>query len=132
LWGGRGSGKSHFFADLMVEDALRFPGDAGEGMRAICGREIQKSLKDSAKHLIEGKLAKHGLGEAHGFKIFTDKIETPGDGLIVFQGLQDHTTDSIKSFEGFHRFWGEEAHGISARSVNLIRPTIRWENTRLG
>jgi phage terminase large subunit len=131
-WGGRGSGKSHFFAELLVEDALRFPGEAGEGLRAICGREIQKSLKDSAKHLIEGKLAKHGLGEAQGFKLFTDKIETPGDGLIVFQGLQDHTTDSIKSFEGFHRFWGEEAHGISARSVGLIRPTIRWENTRLG
>lgn len=101
-------------------------------MRAICGREIQKSLKDSAKYLIESKLAEQGLGEADGFKVFMDKIETPGDGLIVFQGLQDHTTDSIKSFEGFHRFWGEEAHSISARSVGLIRPTIRWESKRLG
>lgn len=131
-WGGRGSGKSHFFADLMVEDALRFPGEAGEGMRGICGREIQKSLKDSAKFLIESKIAKHGLGEAEGFKLYTDRIQTPGDGLIVFQGLQDHTTDSIKSFEGFHRFWGEEAHSISTKSVGLIRPTIRWESTRLG
>jgi len=131
-FGGRGSGKSHFFAGLMAEDCLRFPGEAGEGLRAICGREIQKSLKDSAKFLIESKLADFGLGEADGFKIFNDKIETPGDGLIVFQGLQDHTTDSIKSFEGFHRFWGEEAHSISARSVGLIRPTIRWENARLG
>ena len=116
----------------MVEDALRFPGEAQEGMRAICGREIQKSLKDSAKFLIESKLAKYGLGEADGFKVFNDKIETPKDGLIIFQGLQDHTTDSIKSFEGFHRFWGEEAHSISKRSVGLIRPTIRWEDTRLG
>lgn len=131
-FGGRGSGKSHFFAGLMAEDALRFPGDAQEGLRAICGREIQKSLKDSAKYLIESKLAEQGLGEADGFKVYMDKIETPGDGLIVFQGLQDHTTDSIKSFEGFHRFWGEEAHSISARSVGLIRPTIRWENRRLG
>ena len=88
-WGGGGSGKSHFFAELLVEDAVRFPGDAGEGLRAICGREIQKSLKDSAKHLIEYKLAAHGLGEADGFKVYTDKIETPGDGLVVFQGLQD-------------------------------------------
>lgn len=131
-WGGRGSGKSHFFAELLVEDAVRFPGEAQEGLRAICGREIQKSLKDSAKHLIETKLAAHGLGEADGFKVYNDKIETPGDGVVVFQGLQDHTTDSIKSFEGFHRFWGEEAHSIRARSLGLIRPTIRWENTRLG
>ncbi len=116
----------------MVEDALRFPGESQEGMRAICGREIQKSLKDSAKFLIESKLEKLGLGEADGFKIYNDQIATPGDGVIVFQGLQDHTTDSIKSFEGFHRFWGEEAHSISARSVGLIRPTMRWENTRLG
>jgi len=131
-YGGRGSGKSHFFAEMLVEDAVRFPGDAGEGLRAICGREIQKSLKDSAKYLIESKLAAHGLGESDGFKVYNTEIETPGDGLIVFQGLQDHTTDSIKSFEGFHRFWGEESHSISAKSVSLIRPTIRWENVRLG
>lgn len=131
-WGGRGSGKSHFFAGLMVEDALRFPGEAGEGLRGICGREIQKSLKDSAKYLIESKIAEFGLGERDGFKVFNDRIVTPGDGLIVFQGLQDHTTDSIKSFEGFHRFWGEEAHSISERSIGLIRPTIRWEDVRRG
>lgn len=130
--GGRGSGKSHFFAGLMVEDAVRFPGDAQEGMRAICGREIQKSLKHSAKDLIQKKLTEHRLGESDGFKVFNDKIETPKDGLIVFQGLQDHTAESIKSFEGFHRFWGEEAHTISKSSVGLIRPTIRWENKRLG
>jgi phage terminase large subunit len=130
--GGRGSGKSHFFASLMVEDALSFPGDAQEGLRAICGREIQKDLKDSAKHLLEKKLSEHGLGEADGFKVFRSEIQTPGDGLIVFQGLQDHTTDSIKSFEGFHRFWGEEAHSISSRSVGLIRPTLRWESQRLS
>lgn len=101
-------------------------------MRAICAREIQKSLKDSAKFLIESKITEHGLTEADGFKVFADRIETPKDGLIVFQGLQDHTADSIKSFEGFHRFWGEEAHGISTRSVGLVRPTIRWESARLG
>mgnify|MGYP001363143224 FL=1 len=44
-WGGRGSGKSHFFAGLSVEDALRWPGDAGEGLRIAAIREVQKSLK---------------------------------------------------------------------------------------
>lgn len=131
-WGGRGSGKSNYFAGALVEDAVRFPGDAQEGLRAICGREIQKSLKDSAKYLIESKIREFGLGEKDGFTIYNDRISTPGDGVIVFNGLQDHTADSIKSFEGFHRFWGEEAHTISSRSVGLIRPTIRWENKRLG
>lgn len=116
----------------MVEDALRFPGEAGEGLRGICAREIQKSLKDSAKHLIESKLAEFKFGEADGFKVFTDRIVTPKDGVLIFQGLQDHTADSIKSFEGFHRFWGEEAHSISTRSIGLVRPTIRWEDQNRG
>lgn len=131
-YGGRGSGKSHFFAGRLIDEAVSWPGDTGEGLRAICGREVQKSLKDSAKYLMESKIAEYRLTEADGFKVFNDVIKTPGDGLIVFQGLQDHTADSIKSFEGFHRFWGEEAHSISSRSIGLIRPTIRWESRRLG
>lgn len=131
-YGGRGSAKSHFFGGLLIEDALRFPGDAQEGLFAICGREIQKSLKQSAKRLLELKLKEFGLGEKDGFKVYQDRISTPMGGEIIFTGLQDHTSDSIKSFEGAHRFWGEEAQSLSSYSVGLVRPTIRWENTRLG
>ena len=130
--GGRGSGKSHFFADLMLEDAIAAPGDMGEGLKSVCIREVQKSLKHSAKSLIEGKLRKHGLSEADGFKVFNEVIKTPGDGLIIFQGMQDHTADSIKSLEGFHRAWVEEAQGLSATSLSLLRPTIRWEDQSRG
>ena len=105
-FGGRGSGKSHFFAERLIEDALRWPGVAGEGQRALCFREIQKSLKESAKFLIENKLHTFGLSERDGFRVFTDRIQTPGDGLIAFAGMQDHTADSIKSYEGFHKAWG--------------------------
>jgi len=131
-WGGRGSGKSHFFAGLGIEDALRWPGEAGEGLRMICAWEIQKSLKDSAKRLMEDKLTAFGLGEAQGFKVFREVIETPGDGVISFMGLQDHTADSIKSVEGTHRCFVEEAQSLSMRSLGLLRPTIRWEDESKG
>lgn len=131
-WGGRGSGKSHDRAEALIEDAICFPGEAGEGLRALCVREVQKSLKQSAKLLIEDKLTKFRLGERDGFKVFASVIETPGGGLIDFQGMQDHTADSIKSYEGFHRAWMEEAHTISPTSLNLLRPTIRWEDTNKG
>lgn len=131
-YGGRGSGKSHFFAELLIEDALRWPGEAGEGMRALSFREVQKSLKESAKFLLESKLAKFGLGEANGFRVYTDRIQTPADGIIAFTGMQDHTADSVKSYEGFHRAWGEEAQSISQYSLNLMLPTIRWESTEKG
>jgi len=125
-FGGRGSGKSHFFADLIIEDSLKH-----KGLRSVCIREVQKSLKDSAKRLIEDKLTEHGIGTADGFKVFREAIETPGDGIITFQGMQDHTAESIKSLEGFKRAWAEEAQTLSARSLALLRPTIRAEESEL-
>ncbi len=104
----------------------------GEGLRMVCIREVQKSLKHSAKSLIEATLTQYGLGEKDGFKVFSDVIKTPKDGVIIFQGMQDHTADSIKSLEGFHRAWVEEAQSLSAMSLQLLRPTIRWEDTKRG
>lgn len=124
--GGRGSGKSHFFADLLIEDSL-----AERGMRSVCIREVQKSLKESAKRLLEDKLQEHRLGEADGFKVFREVIETPGDGVVIFQGMQDHTAESIKSLEGFKRAWVEEAQTLSVRSLSLLRPTIRANDSEL-
>lgn len=110
----------------MVEEHL-----AERGMLSVCIREVQKSLAQSSKRLIESKLADFGLGEADGFKVFNDCIETPGDGLIAFQGMQDHTAESIKSLEGFRRAWTEEAQGLSQRSLTLLRPTIRAPGSEL-
>jgi phage terminase large subunit len=80
-FGGRGSGKSHFFGELLVETC-----QADRGTLAVCIREAQRTLAQSSKRLIESKIAALGLG--HGFKLFSDKIETPGDGLIIFRGMQ--------------------------------------------
>lgn len=130
-WGGRGSGKSHFFAELLIEDCIVAPGDTGEGLRAVCIREVQKDLSQSSKALIESKLHKFGIGEADGFKVFKDVIETPGDGLIIFKGMNDYTADSVKSLEGFKRAWWEEAQTATQRSLDLLRPTIRAPGSQL-
>jgi phage terminase large subunit len=124
--GGRGSGKSHFFGEKLIDDSLYYP-----GLLSVCIREVQKSLKDSAYRLITGKLKKFGLGERDGFKVFNDRIQTPGDGVIIFQGMQDHTAESIKSLEGFQRAWMEEAQTISSVSLKLLRPTIRAEDSEI-
>jgi phage terminase large subunit len=123
-FGGRGSGKSHFFGELLVETC-----QAERGTLAVCIREAQRTLAQSSKRLIESKIAALGLG--HGFKLFSDKIATPGDGLIIFRGMQDHTADSIKSLEGFRIAWIDEAQSLSARSLALLRPTIRARDSEL-
>ena len=79
-WGGRGSGKSWFFAEKLVERALLQP-----GFRAVCVREIQRTLAQSAKRLIEDKIQALNVGSQ--FRCLYDRIETPGGGIILFQGM---------------------------------------------
>ena len=123
--GGRGSGKSHFFAECIIEIMLINP-DA----RIVCIREIQRSLKFSSKALIESKI--NSLGVSEYFEITLTEIRAKrGNGLIIFQGMQDHTADSIKSLEGFDVAWVEEAQNLSKRSLELLRPTIRKESSEL-
>lgn len=123
--GGRGSGKSHFAAELLVEEHIMNP-----DQKTVCIREIQKSLKFSSKSLIESKIK--ALGVSHMFEVLNTEIRRiGGDGIIIFQGLQDHTADSIKSLEGFDRAWCEESQSLSARSIQLLRPTIRKDGSQL-
>ena len=97
----------------------------------VCIREVQKDLKESAKLLIEDKLSQFSLGEADGFRVYTDRIQTPKDGIIIFKGMQDYTAESIKSLEGFHRAWIEEAQTLTTRSLTMLRPTIRVEGSEI-
>jgi len=125
-WGGRGSGKSHAFAEMVIEQCLLKP-----GTRVVCIREVQQTLKESSKRLLEDKLVKYNLGKNDGFSVYADSIHTPGDGVITFQGMQDHNAESIKSLEGFRIAWVEEAQTLSARSLALLRPTIRSDGSEL-
>ena len=122
-WGGRGSGKSHFFAELLVERSIM------EKTDAVCVREIQKSLAQSVKKLIEEKITK--LGVSHRFKVTDYAIRSDLGGTIIFQGMQNHTADSIKSLEGYDIAWVEEAQSLSQRSLDLLRPTIRKPGSEL-
>lgn len=126
IYGGRGSGKSHNRAEALIGDSLEM-----RGLRSVCIREVQKTLKQSSKLLIEDKLRSLGLNESHGFKVFNEVIQTPGDGVIAFQGMQDHNAESIKSLEGFNRAWIEEAQTLSERSLMLLRPTIRGDGSEI-
>jgi phage terminase large subunit len=100
-------------------------------MRAVCIREVQKDLAQSSKLLLESKLHEHKLGEADGFKVYRDLISVPGDGIVIFKGMNDYNSDSIKSLEGFKRAWWEEAQTATLHSLNLLRPTLRASGSQL-
>jgi phage terminase large subunit len=123
--GGRGSGKSHFFALLAIIYCLARP-----GLRILCVREVQRSLEQSVKRLIADKIQALGLGGQ--FQVLDSEIRTPGGGLIVFQGMQNHTAESVKSLEGYDVAWVEEAQALSQNSLDLLRPTIRKPTPSCG
>lgn len=122
-WGGRGSGKSHDRAAACVV-AL------ATGERVVGVREVQRSIRDSVRQLVEDKAGELGL-DALFAPSTRDDLRTTTGGLMVFRGLQDHTAESIKSLEGFKYCWAEEAQSLSARSLQLLTPTIRAEESEL-
>jgi phage terminase large subunit len=130
--GGRGSGKSHFFGENLVDRALAQPGECGgEGLRWVCIREVQRDLAESSKALIEAKLRKFGLGERQGFRVFKEAIQLPGDGLVIFRGMNEYNAESIKSLEGFDGAWWEEAQSAASHSIKLLRPTLRKRGSQM-
>ena len=99
------------------------------GKRVVCLREVQNSIKDSVKQLIEDKIIALGLEDR--FEVLEREIRGPNGSLCVFRGLQNHTAASIKSLEGFDIAWVEEAQTISAKSIQLLTPTIRKPGSEL-
>lgn len=124
VYGGRGGAKSHFFSGLLIVRTLNEP-----GLRAVCVREVQNTIKESVKRLLEDKIRDYGAS-AH-FRIKESEIETPGGGIIIFRGMQHYKADNIKSLEGYDVCWVEEAHALSQKSLDLLRPTIRKPGSEL-
>lgn len=122
-WGGRGSAKSHFFAGLWLEE------NVSAKLDFVCLRETLKSLEFSVKKLLESKIEQHNAGAY--FEVQDRRIKSSHGGVTIFEGMQNHTADSIKSLEGFDRAWFEEAQNASNNSLTLLRPTIRKSGSEL-
>jgi phage terminase large subunit len=121
--GGRGSGKSHFFAELWLDESIR------DRLDFVCVREHQKSLQFSVKKLLESKIEHFNAGAY--FQVQDKKITSHIGGLTIFEGMANHTADSIKSLEAFDRAYCEEGQKLSQRSLDLLRPTIRKSGSEI-
>jgi len=117
LHGGRGGAKSWGVARALLLMSLDEP------LRILCAREVQKSMKDSVHRLLKDQIVSMSLTDE--FEVFDTEIRGRNGAIFLFAGLQSHTVDSIKSFEGCDRVWVEEAHGVSKKSWDTLIPTIR-------
>lgn len=122
-YGGRGSGKSHFFAEQITIQGYASP------KRIVCLREVQNTIKDSVKQLLTDKINKLGLSQF--YTVLDNEIRAANGSMIVFKGMQSFNADNIKSLEGFDIAWVEEAQTLSQHSLDLLRPTIRKPGSEL-
>lgn len=114
--GGRGSAKSWSFARALVIRAYSEP------LRVLCARELQNSIQESVHRLLSDQIDAMGL--APWFKITQTSIESKTGGEFIFSGIKNNPT-KIKSTEGIDIAWVEEAEKVSARSWEILIPTIR-------
>ena len=123
FYGGRGSAKSHSFAIALLLLGAR------SAKRILCAREIQNSIKDSVKQLLDDKIAVLGLGGF--YESLQNEIRGKNGTVFIFAGLGKMTADQIKSMEGIDIVWVEEAQTISANSLEILIPTIRKPGSEL-
>ena len=121
--GGRGSGKSWAFARAILVMA------ANERLRVLCTREVQRSIKESVKRLLDDQIEAMGLGWF--YQSLETEIRGRNGSEIIFAGLATHTVDSIKSYEGVDICWIEEAQTVSKRSLDILTPTIRKPDSEI-
>lgn len=119
--GGRGSGKSQGEASIVVMDMH----DAG--IKTACFREFQNSIEDSVYSLLESQINRMGLS---GFTLINNAVRSANGAEAKFKGLA-RNPDSVKSMDGFKRFWVEEAQASSETSLKLLTPTMREEGGQI-
>lgn len=120
--GGRGSAKSHSVASALAIRA------ASQPTLVLGAREIQKSISDSVKALIDQKIFE--IGASYLFRSTKKEIVGSNGSRFIFAGLRTNP-DTIKSVEGIDIAWVEEASRVSKRSIDILEPTIRRPKSEL-
>lgn len=113
---GRGVAKTHSFATALIARVSQ------RGERWLCCREIQRSMKESVKRVLDLKIDQMGLN--HRFHSTANQISCDNGGWLGFEGLRNNI-DNIRSYEDLDGVWLEEAATVSQSSLDILIPTIR-------
>lgn len=122
LYSGRGAGKSWSVAIALLIQGAQKP------LRIFCGREIQKSIKNSVHKLLSDQIKALGLQEF--YTVLQTEIRGINGTEFLFDGLR-HNIDNIKSLESADIAWIEEAQTVSKTTWEKLIPTIRKPNSEI-
>jgi len=122
VYGGRYSLKSHTIARVLLIRARQ------KKTRVACFREFQNSIGDSSYQLLVDLIKEYNLGD---FQITNNSIINTLNGSdFIFKGLWNNE-QSIKSIEGIDIAWVEEAQTVSEKSLEVLTPTVRKNNSQI-
>jgi phage terminase large subunit len=122
IYGGRGSAKSWSVARALLTIAASKP------TRILCGREFQRSMKDSVHKLLADQIDL--IGMTRQFTVTATSIVSTCDSEFIFTGLR-HNAATLKSLEGVDIAWVEQAERLSKNSLDILVPTVRKEGSEI-
>lgn len=116
FYGGRGGAKSWNFAKALLIKGTEKP------LRILCAREFQRSIAESVHSLLSDQIRQMGMQDF--YEVQQTKITGANGTSFGFAGLHHNITE-IKGYEGADIAWVEEGQAVSARSWDILIPTIR-------
>ena len=133
LSGGRGSSKSHHFAQMAVlRMAHLLPWYPTRTVRIASARQFQNSIAESVKTTVEHYIGALGLArEFDCQKYVINHVNSLGeiDGHMWFPGFNRHP-ESLMSTEAMDVLWIEQAETIGEEMEKII-PSVRADGSEL-
>lgn len=122
LEGGRGGGKSHAIARIILYLSDK------HNIRVVCGRETQNSINESVYSLMVDLIRKYSLN----FEIQSTKIiSRNAESTINFRGFRDQGRFNIQGMEGIDITWIDESQAITKETLDVLIPTIRKDKAKI-
>lgn len=121
-WGGRGAGKSWGIARALLILGTQ------KKLRVLCARETMKSIEESVHQTLTDQISQLSLGDF--YRVQLKNIVGVNGTEFFFAGVRQ-SVENIKSYEDVDICWCEEAQAMSKRSLSILIPTIRKENSEI-
>lgn len=125
VYGGRGSGKSHFCALYCIIKALQ------SKIRIACLRTVDNKNDESALALLKNYIESLGISHLVEVSKSLRKISFFNGSEVMFFGANNSNHENFKSTEGIKICWLDEASLFSSAIIRTIVPTIRTEGAEV-
>ena len=123
VYGGRAGGKSETFGRTLVKLGTQ------QTLLILCCREVQNSIADSSKGVLENAIREEGL--SYFYTIRRNEIEGMNGTRFIFRGLSNRTDEQLRSIVGIDIAWIEEAQAVSEESWHKLTATVRKERSQI-